>query len=83
MDWLAPNELFPTEVRGTAVGVATSMSRVGAFFGTYLFPIGLQDLGIGPTMIIGAIVTFAGLLVCIFMAEETKNQTLNEASSVE
>ncbi|MFC7394637.1 MFS transporter [Scopulibacillus cellulosilyticus] len=83
MDWLAPNELFPTEVRGTAVGVATSISRVGAFFGTYLFPIGLQDLGIGPTMIIGAIVTFAGLLVCIFMAEETKNQTLNEASSVD
>lgn len=83
MDWLAPNELFPTEVRGTAVGAATSISRVGAFFGTYLFPIGLKHLGIGPTMLIGAVVTFAGLMVCIFMAPETTNKTLNEASTVE
>ncbi|MBM7646014.1 putative MFS transporter [Scopulibacillus daqui] len=82
MEWLAPNELFPTEIRGTAIGIVTSISRIGAFFGTYLFPISLEDLGIGPTMIIGAIVTFAGLIVCIFMAEETTNKTLNEASSV-
>ncbi|MFC7394794.1 MFS transporter [Scopulibacillus cellulosilyticus] len=82
MEWLAPNELFPTEIRGTAIGIVTSISRIGAFLGTYLFPVSLQDLGIGPTMIIGAIVTFAGLIVCIFMAEETKNKTLNEASTV-
>jgi hypothetical protein len=29
-------ELFPTETRGTAVGVATSVSRIGTAVGTYL-----------------------------------------------
>lgn len=82
MDWLAPNELFPTEIRGTAVGAATSISRVGAFFGTYLFPIGLGRLGIGPTMLIGAAITFLGLIVCIALAPETTNKTLNESSSI-
>ncbi|WAH36530.1 MFS transporter [Alicyclobacillus dauci] len=82
MEWLAPNELFPTEVRGTAVGITTSISRFGAVFGTYLFPWGLQKFGIGPTMLVGAAVTFAGLLVCIALAPETTNKTLNAASNV-
>lgn len=83
MDWLAPNELFPTEVRGTAVGVTTSISRFGAVFGTYLVPWGLQNFGIGPTMLVGAAVTFGGLIVTIALAPETTNQTLNAASSAD
>ena len=30
LEWIYPNELFPTEVRATAVGVATAISRIGA-----------------------------------------------------
>lgn len=82
MEWLAPNELFPTEVRGTAVGITTCISRFGAVFGTYLFPWGMQNFGIGATMIVGAIVTFGGLIVCIALAPETTNKSLNAASSV-
>ena len=81
MEWLAPNELFPTEVRGTAVGITTCISRFGAVFGTYLFPWGLQNFGIGPTMLVGAAVTFGGLIVCIALAPETTNKSLNAASS--
>ncbi|QQE79110.1 MFS transporter [Alicyclobacillus sp. SO9] len=83
LDWIYPNEIFPTEVRGTAVGIATSISRIGAFLGTFVLPIGLARIGIGPTMLIGAAVTFAGLLISIFMAPETTNKTLIEASSVD
>lgn len=83
MEWLAPNELFPTEVRGTAVGITTCISRFGAVFGTYLFPWGLQNFGIGPTMLVGAAVTFGGLIVCIALAPETTNKTLNAASNAE
>ncbi|MCL6453997.1 MAG: MFS transporter [Alicyclobacillus sp.] len=83
MEWLAPNELFPTEVRGTAVGVTTCISRFGAVFGTYLFPWGLKNFGIGPTMLVGALVTLGGLIVCILLAPETTNKTLNAASSTE
>ncbi|MFD0330586.1 MFS transporter [Streptacidiphilus monticola] len=38
LDWTYPNELFPTHIRATAVGFATSVSRVGAAIGTYLLP---------------------------------------------
>ncbi|WP_206830276.1 MFS transporter [Alicyclobacillus fructus] len=80
MEWLAPNELFPTEVRGTAVGVTTCISRLGAVAGTYLLPWALSQYGVGPTMLAGAVVTFGGFLVCLFLAPETRGLTLNAAS---
>jgi putative MFS transporter len=80
MEWLAPNELFPTEVRGTAVGITTCISRFGAVFGTYLFPWGLSRFGIGPTMLVAAAVTFGGFIVCVLLAPETTNKSLYAAS---
>jgi putative MFS transporter len=80
LDLTYPNELFPTHIRATAVGFATSVSRVGAAIGTYLLPLSLTDLGTGPTMLIAAGVTAIGLLVCAFWAEETKGRSLQAAS---
>src|SRR6266568_1676839 len=47
LGWIYPNELFPTHIRATAVGLATSVSRVGAALGTYLLPWSLDHLGMG------------------------------------
>ncbi|MFC6595439.1 MFS transporter [Kitasatospora paranensis] len=80
LDWTYPNELFPTEVRATAVGVATSVSRVGAAVGTYLLPLSLTGLGTGPTMLVAAGVTAVGLLVCVLWAEETRGTALGAAN---
>ncbi|MFD7450901.1 MFS transporter [Kitasatospora sp. NPDC059827] len=76
LDWTYPNELFPTEIRATAVGMATSVSRIGAAVGTYLLPLSLTGLGTGPTMLIAAGVTALGLLVCVLWAEETRGTAL-------
>lgn len=78
-----PNEIFPTEIRAGAVGVGTSMSRVGAAVGTWLVPVSLQTLGIGPTMYIAAAITFFGLVVSWFLAPETTARSLEDASSLE
>jgi putative MFS transporter len=80
LEWTYPNELFPTEVRASAVGVATAISRLGAAAGTYLLPIGLERLGIGPTMLIGAALTLFGWLVCLLWAPETKGRSLGDTS---
>ncbi|MBF9070371.1 MFS transporter [Streptacidiphilus fuscans] len=80
LDWTYPNELFPTQVRATAVGFATSVSRVGAAVGTYLLPLSLSGLGIGPTMLMAAALTAVGLLVCVLWAEETKGVGLQTSS---
>ncbi|POX42724.1 MFS transporter [Streptomyces sp. Ru73] len=82
LEWTYPNELFPTSIRATAGGVATSISRVGAAAGTYLLPISLSKLGVGPTMLIGAGITLVGWLVSVLWAEETRGRTLAETSAL-
>ncbi|MCY1136965.1 MFS transporter [Actinoplanes sp. Pm04-4] len=82
MQWVYPNELFPTEIRGSAVGLASSLSRIGAAVGTYLVPLALTGLGIGTTMLIGGAVTLAGLLVSLAWAPETRGLTLAESAAL-
>jgi len=77
-----PNEIFPTEIRAGAVGVGTSLSRIGAAVGTWLVPLSLQTIGIGHTMYVAAGITFVGLIVSVFMAPETNALDLNAASSL-
>lgn len=81
LEWTYTNELFPTSIRATAGGVATSISRIGAAAGTYLLPISLSRLGIGATMLIGAGITLVGWLVSFAWAEETRGRTLAETSA--
>jgi putative MFS transporter len=82
LEWIYPNELFPTEIRATAVGVATAISRIGAAIGTFSLPYLLQTYGIGPTMLISAGITLLGLIVCVLLAPETKGLTLRECSDL-
>ena len=77
-----PNELFPTEIRACAVGVGTSLSRVGAAVGTYLVPLSLDSLGIAQTMYAAAIVTLVGLLFAWALAPETRSLNLQQAASL-
>ncbi|MED1029182.1 MFS transporter [Bacillus atrophaeus] len=47
--WIYPNELFPTKIRGTALGFGTGVSRIGSSISTFLFPIILSKYGLGVT----------------------------------
>lgn len=77
-----PNEIFPTDIRAAAVGIGTSMSRIGAAVGTYLVPVSLQSIGIGQTMYIAAGITLVGLVTAWFLAPETRSLDLHQASSL-
>ena len=79
LEWAYPSELFPTNVRASAVGITTAASRIGAALGTFGLPFALEAWGIGPTMLVAAGVTAAGFLLCLFMAEETKGMSLAQA----
>ncbi|MDQ8708110.1 MFS transporter [Streptomyces sp. LHD-70] len=82
LQWLYPNELFPTEVRGSAVGLASSLSRIGAAAGTYLVPVALTGWGIGGTMLAAAAVSLAGAVISVLWAPETRGLTLHEAAAL-
>lgn len=83
LQWVYPNELFPTEVRATGVGFATAMSRIGASIGTFLLPVMLAAWGITPSMLIFAGVCGLGLVISLAWAPETKGMSLLETSADE
>ncbi|WML29844.1 MFS transporter [Neobacillus sp. OS1-32] len=83
LQWLYPNELFPTEIRASAVGAAMAFSRIGTVLSTYALPIFMEARGVGPTMFVGVAITVLGLVVSIAMAPETKGLTLAQSSSVD
>ncbi|HWW79178.1 MAG TPA: MFS transporter [Steroidobacteraceae bacterium] len=83
LQWVYPSELFPTEVRATALGFGTAVSRIGAAVGTFLFPIGLTRLGVAPLMTIVAAICGLGWLVSVRFAPETRGMSLQAASAAE
>lgn len=82
LQYVYPNELFPTSIRGSAVGLATSLSRIGAAVGTYFVPLSLDSIGIGNTMIVAFGISMVGLFFTWLMAPETRSLDLHQASSV-
>lgn len=82
LQWLYPNELFPTEIRATAVGVAIGFSRIGTIISTAILPWCLVEFGIGPTMLAGAALVLFALLVSLAFAPETLGKTLKETSTL-
>lgn len=77
LQWLYPNELFPTDVRATAMGVAMAVSRIGTVITTYVLPGYLATHGISATMMVGAAISLLGLVVSIAWAPETKGLPLS------
>lgn len=71
-----PDEIFPTELRSSGVGFAAAASRVGAAIGTFLLPVGLITLGVGPCMLIAAALCVIGAVVSHIWAPETTRLSL-------
>lgn len=82
LQWLYPNELFPTEVRASAVGIAIAFSRIGTVVATYGTPLFLSAFGVGPTMLVAAGLVVLGLVLSVLMAPETRGKSLDETSSL-
>ncbi|MCR8928880.1 MFS transporter [Priestia megaterium] len=80
--WIYPNELFPTHIRGTAMGFSTGITRITSAIGTLLFPAFLANYGVSATFYVCGAMYFIGFLVALFMAPETKNMSLSQASSI-
>lgn len=80
LQWVYPSELFPTEVRATAVGFATAVSRVGAAVGTFLVPLALHGFGVRALMLTFAGICLLGWVVAIRFAPETRGLSLQAAS---
>jgi len=83
LDTVFPSECLPTEVRASANGFATAISRIASAAGTFLLPISLAYIGAQWTMGLLGIVCVIGTIMCIAWAPNTENLSLTEASAGE
>lgn len=70
-EWLYPPELFPTELRGSGVGLTIAASRIGAGMGTWMLPVVTEQYGVTTTLACCIASLVVGGLVCQLLAPET------------
>lgn len=81
LNLLYPTELFPTDIRASAVGLGTAVSRIGSILGVLLFPHLVTDWGLGKALWLFVAVAALGLIVAVTMAPETRGRALEEIST--
>ncbi|MEX3973776.1 MFS transporter [Paraburkholderia caribensis] len=81
LQFIYPNEIFPTDLRATGMGLAMSASRIGAAAGTFLLPTVLIHSGSATGLLIAGGISLIGLLVSVRMAPETRNVSLGAANA--
>jgi len=73
-----PQEMYPTELRSTAQGFGTTISRIGAIVGIVTYGLVSTPLGISAGMVFLALISLVGLLTTVFYFTETKGKTLEQ-----
>lgn len=76
--WLFPVELYPTDLRASAHGVATAVSRIGALSAALLVPALQVWLGNAGLMLMFAVTAIAGAWLSIWLGEETMLKPLEQ-----
>lgn len=78
LNMVYPNELFPTRLRGSGVGFAGSISRIGAILGVTIFPVLVKTWGVSNATWLFAGVAIFGLIISVWLAPETMGKSLEE-----
>ncbi|MGC8561868.1 MAG: MFS transporter [Thermoplasmata archaeon] len=80
--WIVPTEIFPTRLRATAQGTASAFSRLGAVFGTLMFPIFELYYGWNNLFLLVFAFMLVGALFTWMLGTEAKGLSLEESSIV-
>lgn len=75
-----PEEIFPSSVRASGVGVSTAASRAAAAFGTFLLPTIQAAFGTPTVLVIMGVVSLAGGVTSYYWAPETNGRALTATS---
>lgn len=75
-----PEEIFPSSVRASGVGVSTAASRAAAALGTFLLPTVQSALGTPAVLVIMGAVSLAGGVTSLLWAPETNGRPLTATS---
>jgi MFS transporter, SP family, galactose:H+ symporter len=76
--WTVINEIYPNEIRGRAVAVATAVNRGAAFLVSGFFLSLVHAIGQGYTFWLFAVFCVTGLVWVIVGVPETRGRSLEE-----
>lgn len=76
--WVVLSEIFPNQVRGAAMAIATTALWIACFVLTYTFPILNKLLNASGTFWLYAVICFAGFFFVLKKLPETKGKSLEE-----
>ncbi len=79
--WVYLSEMFPTKIRGAAMGIATMMVWMANFTVTQFFPV-LRDAMGGNVFFLFTAASFVAFIFTMFMMKETKGLQLEEVEKV-
>ncbi len=80
--WIVPTEIFPTRLRATAQGTSSAFSRLGAVFGTLMFPLFVLYYGWTSLFILVFLFMLLGGLFTWLLGTEAKGLSLEDSSVV-
>ena len=78
ISWTVLSEIYPTEIRGSAMALSVEVNFFAKFLTQFLFPVVQDALGWGTTFIVFACTIATGLLFVHLKVPETKGMTLEE-----
>lgn len=81
--FVLPAELFPTSMRASAHGIATSAAKLGGALGIFLIPILQSSIGIPSTLITVSAAAILGLIVTAAFQVHTTGKTLEEINPID
>jgi len=76
--WIVISEIFPNQVRGIAMSIATFALWSACFILTYTFPLLNKGLGAAGTFWLYGIICLMGGIFVIVKVPETKGKSLEE-----
>lgn len=76
-----PQELFPTNIRATAQGFGTTVSRIGAVVGIFAFGGVSGSFGYSGGLLLLVAISIIGLVVTIKYGIETKGKSLEDLTT--
>ncbi len=76
-----PQELYPTNIRATAQGFGTTVSRIGAIVGIFMFSAVADPFGTAAGLLMLAVLSLLGLIATFVLGIETKGKSLEELTS--
>jgi MFS transporter, SP family, xylose:H+ symportor len=76
--WVIISEIFPNQIRGTAVSLSVSALWIASFLLTFTFPVINQSLGPAKTFWLYAAICLGGFAFTFLQVPETKCKTLEQ-----